>query len=255
MTTQSQPPAAPAWTGHAGHVASVADCHLCQQGAASATAEHGDELEPDAKPLEEGPEDEDAAAPFFMVAPCKTRAEAYEAQGTMQVALDADAKGLRDKYSVLSSGIYEAHAPYASPAGPDPQCGTCHSKGCDEAERWPMRGTFEFGEDMLVSLLVGAREGGSNYWCRFDECPYKEVLKVGEEFGEWRLNLPASVSELVDEMDEILRVIDRAALQRGLDLLATKAPRVLASILRDDTDAEDADVFLQLCLLGEIVYG
>lgn len=115
--------------------------------------ERGDELEPDAEPLGESPEDEDAAAPFFMVAPylvwrqcggpeeggwyydagepaleawlsapvvCKTRAEAYEVREAMQAALDADANvGLRDKYSVLSSGVYEAHVtagyPHAFP--------------------------------------------------------------------------------------------------------------------------------------------
>jgi hypothetical protein len=106
----------------------------------------GEELEPDS-------EDEDTAASFFMVAPylvwrqcsgpeeggwyydagepaleawlpapvvCKTRAEANEAREVMQVALDADANvGLRDKYSVLSSGVYEAHVtagyPHAFP--------------------------------------------------------------------------------------------------------------------------------------------
>jgi len=110
----------------------------------------GEELEPDPEP---DPEDEDTAAPFFMVAPylvwrqcggpeeggwyydagepvlgawlpapvvCKTRAEANGAQEVMQAALDAGANaGLRDKYSVFSSGVYEAHVtagyPHAFP--------------------------------------------------------------------------------------------------------------------------------------------
>lgn len=47
---------------------------------------------------------------------CKTRAEAYAARDVMQEALDADANvGLRDKYSVLSSGVYEAHVSYGYP--------------------------------------------------------------------------------------------------------------------------------------------
>lgn len=119
----------------------------------------------------------------------------------------------------------------------------------------PFRLTIDIPDETVLNLLISAREGGSNYWCRFDECPYKEVFKVGQDRGEWRLNLPAHVSEYKYEVDELGRVLDRAAIQHGLDLLPTRAPKVLANILRDDCDAGDADVFLQLAILGEVVYG
>lgn len=44
-------------------------------------------------------------------------------------------------------------------------------------------------------------------------------------------------------------------LQRGLDVVAEKYPNRLFEILDENGDAETADVFLQCCLFGEVVYG
>ena len=49
--------------------------------------------------------------------------------------------------------------------------------------------------------------------------------------------------------------LDMEAIERGLKLVAEKEPRRLAEIMSEDYDAETADVFIQYCVLGEIVYG
>jgi len=50
-------------------------------------------------------------------------------------------------------------------------------------------------------------------------------------------------------------VLDAAALQRGLALMAQQKPHMFADLVTEDGDSNTADVFLQYCLLGEIRYG
>lgn len=52
-----------------------------------------------------------------------------------------------------------------------------------------------------------------------------------------------------------LHRLDRAALQRGLDVMASKYPRLFADFLQENEDVITGTAFLQCCLLGEIVYG
>jgi hypothetical protein len=44
-------------------------------------------------------------------------------------------------------------------------------------------------------------------------------------------------------------------LQRGLTLLAEKHPRHWNDFLNENTDADTGDIFLQLCVLGEVTFG
>lgn len=49
--------------------------------------------------------------------------------------------------------------------------------------------------------------------------------------------------------------LDGAAIQRGLDCFHAVAPRHFVDAIGHNDDADTADVFVQLCLFGEIVYG
>jgi hypothetical protein len=50
--------------------------------------------------------------------------------------------------------------------------------------------------------------------------------------------------------------LDRAALLRGLQLFANLKPqRHWAAFIEENDDQETGDVFLQLCLFGEVLYG
>jgi hypothetical protein len=57
------------------------------------------------------------------------------------------------------------------------------------------------------------------------------------------------------EDGEKLGTMDRDSLQRGLDLIAKDYPKHLADILKDNCDAETSDIFFQLSVMGEVVYG
>jgi hypothetical protein len=50
-------------------------------------------------------------------------------------------------------------------------------------------------------------------------------------------------------------VFDLAAVRRGLQVMAEKYPRHFSDIVSGDDDATTADVFVQCCVLGEVVYG
>jgi hypothetical protein len=52
-------------------------------------------------------------------------------------------------------------------------------------------------------------------------------------------------------------MLDRAAIERGKELLATdeRYSHHYADVLNENDDADTGDVFLQLCLFGEVVYG
>lgn len=50
-------------------------------------------------------------------------------------------------------------------------------------------------------------------------------------------------------------VLDRAAIARGLQLMAEKSPEHWGDFLDEREDATTGDVFLQYALLGELVYG
>jgi hypothetical protein len=41
----------------------------------------------------------------------------------------------------------------------------------------------------------------------------------------------------------------------AITIIKEKYPRIWENILLENADAGDADVFLQLCVMGEVVYG
>lgn len=49
--------------------------------------------------------------------------------------------------------------------------------------------------------------------------------------------------------------LDRAAMVRGFDIMAEKYPQHFQDFINEDMDAITADVWLQCCVLGEVVYG
>ncbi len=108
--------------------------------------------------------------------------------------------------------------------------------------------TIEVPEDGVRDLLTTAFEGGSNYWCSVkDGYSYKKVERL--------LAYPGEQLIVVENETGEEKALDYAAVKRGLDLLATKYPKRFFEFVNEEADAEVADTFLQLCVLGEVVYG
>ena len=112
--------------------------------------------------------------------------------------------------------------------------------------------TSTLSTDRIASLLVGAFEGGSNYWYTLESytkapsgCLDYEGVAAGD--ATW-IVLDA------EEPEEKL-TLDRAALERGLRAMGEHYPWQMENLLQENDDAETSDVFLQCCLFGKVIFG
>jgi len=131
----------------------------------------------------------------------------------------------------------------------------------------------KISDDRLRCLLCSALEGGSNYWYMHVRNEFPPGVTYADFREGGRLTLaeywhPLELIPFVegcaifitteaagDEGDTTERRLDRAALLRGIEIMAAKYPRHFANVVSENDDAETGDVFLQCCLFGEIVYG
>jgi hypothetical protein len=119
----------------------------------------------------------------------------------------------------------------------------------------------EVSDERIADLITSAMEGGTGYWCTIID--YENPDKEEVEFKHIELPLTTRGAvilrldlEPVEEAgDENRWRLDRAAVERGLKLMAAKHPRHWADFISENDDATTADVFLQCALLGEVVYG
>jgi hypothetical protein len=141
-------------------------------------------------------------------------------------------------------------------------------------------------KENIIDLFVTALEGGSNYWY-YVEIPDK-ANNTGEpsseEIGKFILNggtVPFYDIELMEEIfgkigdyhyhiqgdivDEklfaedkekaLLGYVDMNSILEGISITKEDYPKVWENILLEQYDANDADIFLQLCVMGEVQFG
>lgn len=120
----------------------------------------------------------------------------------------------------------------------------------------PMKVSEQFASDVIVTAIEAGHTYGIGYWARTLEYH----------------NNPEPAWARIEEYDEVTgkglkqAKLDRDAIQRGIDSLATRKVEVnkqtlgciLAAVASDDTtdiDGPTADVIVQAAVLGDIVYG
>ena len=97
--------------------------------------------------------------------------------------------------------------------------------------------------DRISDLLINAINGGINYWC--SECSSNEdVSKLKSE--------PDTFTE--DEEGKV-HTLTYEKMIAGLRLMAEKYPGHFGDFMSHNDDASTADVFIQLCLFKDVVYG
>lgn len=120
--------------------------------------------------------------------------------------------------------------------------------------------TVRIPNQKIENLIISAVEGGSTYWAMLKfpdgwQDKYKSYADIPFQGGE---------IELYDvETGELLGVLSKVTIQTGLQLMADRKDmtgkqvpaRHFKNLATDNEDAETADVFLQLAVMGEIVYG
>jgi hypothetical protein len=120
-----------------------------------------------------------------------------------------------------------------------------------------------------LDLLTTALEGGSNYWYKIrTEIPKITEFKTPENLNDkgfqdcfanqmWEFAHNGNNIEIEDAENEGEKIGDFNVknIARGNALLLTKSKDVLSNIIAENWDAGDADVWFQLVVLGDIVYG
>jgi len=118
-------------------------------------------------------------------------------------------------------------------------------------------------EDALVSAL----EGGSNYWYHMPG--YKSKIDKWFPLKDGEKRPPSSVCIIESvitygevypvcdiETGDLLGELSKANILRGIPLWFDHTMKLDDSIVFDaGMDASDADVFFQLIVMGEVVYG
>lgn len=139
-------------------------------------------------------------------------------------------------------------------------------------------GTPEWIEQVRY-ILCAAFEGGSNYWYAEADpgripagYTFKDFLEGGkaqpkrkdgtENYFHWVQLLPtyeggAITLKAPEYRPRKVYRLDLPALKKGWELVQSEYPHIWARLADPDDsgDAGDADVYLQLCLFGEVIFG
>jgi hypothetical protein len=136
------------------------------------------------------------------------------------------------------------------------------------------RAAKTFNNEDIVNLFVTSLEGGSNYWYLIKHLPNDVVYKINvlgtptsEAIGQHILKggyIQFYDVEGEDDEDDyqaqhsdkdLLGTVDLNAILEAITLVKRDYPEVWNNILDEQYDANDADIFLQLCVMGDVVFG
>jgi hypothetical protein len=125
----------------------------------------------------------------------------------------------------------------------------------------------EITETTIADLMTAAIEGGSSYWCdqieqmsghhTEEEVWYADPEIYKQEEGKF-LTIRVVESEPSSENSDGRHIINLEKMQKAFELMSefgTPKGFHLRNLLEENWDAETADVFLQLAVFGEVVYG
>lgn len=116
----------------------------------------------------------------------------------------------------------------------------------------------ELTKQDIIDLFVTALEGGSNYWYKMD-VPQKARVASGEFLSEKVGNFILGGGKIyfydAENPKEILGFVDTDKVLDAISAIKKQYPNIWENILLGNADASDSDVFLQLCVMGEVVFG
>lgn len=113
---------------------------------------------------------------------------------------------------------------------------------------------------VVDNLITTAFEGGSNYWYMVSKSSVKKPKgfvrneNIHYEFLD-KVYQGSSCKVYDVENDEYLGEINNRAISRGIRLMFEKYPQLMADAIAEEYDADSADLFLQMVVMGEVVYG
>ncbi|WP_037500610.1 hypothetical protein [Sphingomonas jaspsi] len=122
--------------------------------------------------------------------------------------------------------------------------------------------TISVDPQRVQDMIVGAFEGGSNYWLGRGRVEllrpaYAELPDDGVVwYGNSKRNVFAEDFKVTIAVpDDALYTLEPASVTNGLRVMAEKYARHFADMTSENDDADTHDVFLQCCLFGDVIYG
>lgn len=115
--------------------------------------------------------------------------------------------------------------------------------------------------NLFENLIVGALEGGSNYWYMLGDFDRDQLEDPGEPLSSriaktlWNNETFSIPVYDLENDEELLGHITRQSCENAFELLGKTYYASAMNILTEDDDAGDADIFFQLAVMGEVVYG
>ena len=83
---------------------------------------------------------------------------------------------------------------------------------------------------------------------------FRSIEHLALRMVDYPLNEGGSIGIVSTEPSSNVFRLDLKSIRRGLEDLATKYPRHFADLVNENTDAITANVLLQCCLFGELIY-
>jgi hypothetical protein len=119
--------------------------------------------------------------------------------------------------------------------------------------------TFKVSRQQVAGALWRAF-GSQITWFRVVEViepptlRFRSIEHLTLRMVDYPLNEGGSIGIVSTEPSSDVFRLDLKSIRRGLEDLATKYPRHFADLVNENTDAITADVLLQCCLFGELIY-
>ena len=123
----------------------------------------------------------------------------------------------------------------------------------------------EIRYDQISNLITCALEGGSNYWYMIEEKIepihwdwFKSPsFETNHYIGDYPLNEGGALTISCDTVikGKSIFILNLTSIEKGLKLMAKNHPQHWNDFISENEDATTGDVFLQLCLFGEIIFG
>jgi len=125
---------------------------------------------------------------------------------------------------------------------------------------------INISREVLEDVFVTALEGGSNYWYFLPDHSIEAIRRAVPKEEDPYLStailkaildhdVKIAVNDADDE-DEVIGVITKGTMQTRLQMLADSPNKwALDAHIKEEGDADSADIVFQYITMGEVIYG
>lgn len=164
------------------------------------------------------------------------------------LSLALDTYGNEDDAAMLHEVIAQLQKAVPAQSGAEP-----------DSMDFIVNATFKVSRQQVAGALWRAF-GSQITWFRVVEViepptlRFRSIEHLALRMVDYPLNEGGSIGIVSTEPSSNVFRLDLKSIRRGLEDLATKYPRHFADLVNENTDAITANVLLQCCLFGELIY-